>query len=339
VRLDLALIERHPGLSRRKAREAIEKGQVAVDGRMVREPGSLLSTSARVSWDPNKKALSRVRSALPILYEDDSVVVVDKPAGLLSVPSGPGAEAEETALAQVRAYVGRSNPRRPYVGLVHRLDRDTSGALLFAKSPESRQALIALFSRHGMERHYSALVAGRPKEDAGEVDAPIKDTYEGGRRGVARGDEPSRPARTLWRVVERFAGAALLDVELETGRQHQARIHLAHVRLPVLGDTRYGREATLPGLRLRRQMLHARRLAFTHPLTGRRVEAESPLPEDFRAALQVFRAHPAPEPLRPRTSSVLDGASDVRGRRASRRRPSARIGGVVGERRGRLPRR
>jgi 23S rRNA pseudouridine1911/1915/1917 synthase len=302
VRLDVALIAQHPGLSRRKAREAIEKGQVTVDGRMVREPGTLLGPAkAVILFDPNRKALPRVRAAIPLLYEDESVLIVDKPAGLLSVPTGPGAEHEETAVAHVRDYVARLTPKRPYVGLVHRIDRDTSGALVFAKSPESRQALIGLFSRHAIERRYLALVAGSPPADAGLVDAPIKDAYEGGRRGVAKGDEPSQPARTRWRVVERFAEAALLEVMLETGRQHQVRVHLSHIGLPVLGDSRYGREE--PGnkasrarprarVRLRRQMLHAGRLAFVHPLTGAKIEVESPLPEDFLATLQALRAAP-----------------------------------------------
>jgi len=296
VRLDLALIARHPGLSRRKAREAIEKGQVDVAGRRVREAGTLvLATGAAITFDPNRKALPRVRAAIPVLYEDESVLIVDKPAGLLSVPSGPGADHEETALLHVRDYVSRLNPKRPYVGLVHRIDRDTSGALVFAKTPESRQALIGLFSRHAVERHYSALVAGAPRADEGLVDAPIKDAYEGGRRGVAKGSEPAQPARTHWRVVERLGDAALLDVVLETGRQHQVRIHLAHIGLPVLGDSRYGREPGAkaarphPGLRLRRQMLHARSLAFVHPLTGTKVEVTSPLPEDFQAALETLK--------------------------------------------------
>jgi 23S rRNA pseudouridine1911/1915/1917 synthase len=296
VRLDVALIAQHPGLSRRKAREAIEKGQVTLDGRMVREPGILLATTnAVIGFDPNRKALPRVRAAIPILYEDDSVLIVDKPAGLLSVPSGPGADHEETAVGHVRAYISRLTPKRPYVGLVHRIDRDTSGALVFAKSAESRQSLIGLFSRHAIERSYAALVAGLPVAGAGLVDAPIKDAYEGGRRGVAKGDEPSQPARTRWRVIERFATAALLEVTLETGRQHQVRIHLAHIGHPVLGDSRYGRDDAdkparkVPRARARRQMLHARSLAFVHPLTGTRVEALSPLPEDFLAALAALR--------------------------------------------------
>jgi 23S rRNA pseudouridine1911/1915/1917 synthase len=296
VRLDVALIAQHPGLSRRKAREAIEKGQVTVDGRMIREPGTLIrSPAAVIAFDPNRKALPRVRSAIPILYEDDSVLIVNKPAGLLSVPSGPGADHEETAVGHVRDYISRLTPKRPYVGLVHRIDRDTSGALVFAKSAESRQALIGLFSRHAIERRYSAIVAGLPAKDAGVVDVPIKDAYEGGRRGVAKGDEPSQPARTHWRVVERFANAALLEVTLETGRQHQVRIHLAHIGLPVLGDSRYGRDAASKPVRTRRdraprQMLHAQKLAFVHPLTGTKVEVLSTLPPDFLEAIAALRA-------------------------------------------------
>ncbi len=306
MRLDVALIAQHPGLSRRQARAAIEKGQVEVDGQRVREPGTLLAPGASVAFDPNRKALSRARPAIPLLFEDESVLVVDKPAGLLSVPSGPGADLEETAFRHVRDYVARANPKRPYVGLVHRIDRDTSGALVFAKSPESRQALIGLFSRHEIERRYAALVAGSPTQDAGVVDAPIRDAYEGGRRAVAKGGEPSQPARTRFRVVERFPEAALLEVELETGRQHQVRIHLAHIGLPVLGDSRYGREpGARPGgpktagpktkgpqtkARLHRQMLHAQKLAFVHPLTGRKIEVLSPLPADFQEALANLRA-------------------------------------------------
>jgi 23S rRNA pseudouridine1911/1915/1917 synthase len=305
VRLDVALIAQHPGLSRRQAREAIEKGQVTVAGRMVREAGTLLTGTDVIAFDRNRKGLPRVRSAIPLLYEDDSVLIVDKPAGLLSVPTGPGADHEETALRHVRDYVSRLTPKRPYVGLVHRIDRDTSGALVFAKSRESRQALIGLFSRHAIERSYSALVLGSPATDTGLVDAPIKDAYEGGRRGVAKGDEPAQEARTRWRVVERFGSTALLDVTLETGRQHQVRIHLAHIGLPVLGDSRYGREEPgpkpgrpIPRASPRRQMLHARRLAFVHPLTGRKIEVMSPLPEDFVATLAALRA-PAKKPARP----------------------------------------
>jgi 23S rRNA pseudouridine1911/1915/1917 synthase len=288
IRLDVALIKLHPVLSRRRARDVIEKGQVSVEGRTVLEPGRLVAPTTAIAWDPNLKARSRVRASIPLLHEDDDVLVVDKPAGLLAVPTAPDAKGEDTALARVQEYAARRHPRRPYVGVVHRLDRDTSGALAFALSPPARSALRDLFRAHRMERRYAAIVEGVPPAEEGKVDAPIYDVYEAGRRRLARPGEPAHDARTRWRVVERFPAGALLEVELETGRQHQIRLHLAHVGLPIVGDPVYGRSArrtvTAP-----RQMLHARHLAFVHPMTGERVEAESALPPDFRETLAALR--------------------------------------------------
>jgi 23S rRNA pseudouridine1911/1915/1917 synthase len=301
ARLDVALVALHPGLSRRQAREAIEKGQVTVDGRLVREPGHPVAEGADVLWDPHRKALSRARLSLPRLFEDEALLVVDKPAGLLSVPTSPTAPGEEdTALLRVQEYARRRHPRRPYVGRVHRLDRDTSGALAFALSTEARAGLIALFRAHRVERRYLALVEGDPRAEQGVVDLPIHDAYEGGRRRLARPGEPSHPARTRWRVVQRLADAALLEVELDTGRQHQIRLHLAHLGLPVLGDAVYRRRSGEPSLEAPRQMLHAAVLGFDHPLTGAPVRAESPLPPDFQAVLTALRrrAPRAPGPAR-----------------------------------------
>jgi 23S rRNA pseudouridine1911/1915/1917 synthase len=289
LRLDLALIRAHPELSRRKAREVIEKGQVTVDGATCLDAGRAVAGTERIEWDANRPARRRARSSLPLLHEDAHLLVVDKPAGLLSVPSSPEAAEEDTALARVRDYVRHLRPRRPYVGLVHRLDRDTSGALVFALDPETREGLRALFRHHHIERRYLALVAGAPRGERGEVDLALRDEYEGGRRGVARPGEPARPARTRWQLLESFPGAALLEVELETGRQHQIRVHLAHVGMPVLGDGVYGKDVRAP-VAVRRQMLHAQRLGFTHPATGRPLRLESPLPPDFQKALSGLRA-------------------------------------------------
>jgi 23S rRNA pseudouridine1911/1915/1917 synthase len=288
MRLDLALIRRHPELSRRKAREVIEKGQVDVDGDAVVEPGHAVAEAAVIRWDPNRKARSRARSSLPVLYRDEWLAVVDKPAGLLSVPTIPGGD-EDTALARVRDYARHLSPRRPYAAAVHRLDRDTSGALAFALKPEARAALRELFREHRMERQYAALVEGTPRQDRGEVALPLHEDYEAGRRRVARPGEPGKEALTRWSVRERLAGAALLDVELATGRQHQIRVHLAHVGLPVLGDAVYRGRAGRPPAAVPRQMLHARRLAFLHPFTGTEVSVESPLPDDFREVLSMLR--------------------------------------------------
>jgi 23S rRNA pseudouridine1911/1915/1917 synthase len=288
MRLDVALIHLHPGLSRRKAREAIEKGQVDVDGRAVLEPGHPVAETAAIRWDVNRRARARARSSLPVLYEDEWLVVVDKPAGLLSVPATPGG-GEDTVLARVQEYARRLHPRRPYARAVHRLDRDTSGALAFALAPEARTALRALFREHRIERRYAALVEGTPRPEEGEVDAPLFEGYEAGRRRVARPGEPAREARTRWRVRERFAGAALLDVDLGTGRQHQIRVHLAHVGLPVLGDAVYRSRRGRPAVPVPRQMLHARRLAFRHPFTDADVTVESALPGDFQRVLSALR--------------------------------------------------
>jgi 23S rRNA pseudouridine1911/1915/1917 synthase len=250
----------------------------------VREPGREVEEGAAVDFDPNRRALSRARCTLAVLHEDEHVIVVDKPAGLLTVPSAPGMHDEDTALRRVRDYARRRTPRGGYAERVHRLDRDTSGAIVFALSREARAALIQTFRRHHVERRYIAIVEGVPKGESGTVDVPLREAWVSGRRGVARPGEEGRSARTRWRVLERLAGAALLEVELETGRQHQIRVHLAHVGLPILGDPVYGRpdRGRAPA---RRPMLHAARLAFAHPITGERIDVRCPPPPDFRQAL------------------------------------------------------
>jgi 23S rRNA pseudouridine1911/1915/1917 synthase len=287
VRLDLLLIRRHPELSRRKARDVIEKGQVSVAGERVREPGRDVDEAAAVSFDPNRKALPRARSTLRVLFQDEHVLVLDKPAGLLSVPTGPGLD-EDTALARAKDYARRLDPRAGYAERVHRLDRDTTGALAFALSREARAGLIEAFRGHRIERRYLALVAGQPEAEQGTIDAPLREEWLSGRRGVARPGEAARAARTHWRVRERLPGAALLEVRLETGRQHQVRVHLSHAGVPILGDPVYGPSAGVVPV-VRRPMLHAVHLSFAHPITGARVEATSPLPPDFESTLKALR--------------------------------------------------
>ena len=301
MRLDRLLIRLHPSLARRKAREVIEKGQVTVDGELVREAGRDVGEEAKVVFDPNRRALRRVRSSLPLLYEDEHLLVIDKPAGLLTVPTAPGA-LEDTALGRVREYAHRLKPRGGFAERVHRLDRDTSGALAFALSRAARASLIRTFREHRIQRAYLVIVEGEPRADAGEIRAPLRDAWVSGRRAIARGDEVGIAARTSWRVIERFEGGALLEVELATGRQHQIRVHLAHVGLPVLGDPVYGRPSRGPSP-ARRPMLHAFRLAFDHPVSGARVAVESRPPEDFRRALEALRRGRAGIRSRPRPGS------------------------------------
>ena len=288
MRLDLLLIQRHPSLSRRRARDVIEKGQVDVDGVTLSEPGNEVSESSRIVWDENRKARARVRSPLPLLYQDERLLIVDKPAGLLSVASAPGV-ADDCVTARMAEYAKRLHTRHPFIAAAHRLDRDTSGALALALDPHMRGALRELFRAHAVERRYLALVAGEPHADAGTIDAPIRDAYRDGRRGIAKPGEEGKPARTRYRVIERLGGAALVELRLETGRQHQIRIHLAHLGHPVLGDATYGQPATA-SRGVGRQMLHAEFLGFRHPDSRKPVSARSPVPADFEAVLRRLRA-------------------------------------------------
>ena len=289
MRLDLALIRLHEGLSRRKAREVIEKGQVLLEGKVETSPGLDVAVGARIVWDENRKAVRHTRSSLPLLYADDHIVVVDKPSGLLSVPTTPGEPEEDTACSRMIAYARHRHPRAPFVGIVHRIDRGTSGALAFALNAEAREGLRTLFRAHHIERRYLALVSGEPRSEAGKIDEPIHDTYAGGKRRLAAPGEPSHPALTFYKVVERFAGAALLEVTLGTGRQHQIRVHLASIGLPLLGDRVYGGEEGWG-----RPLLHAQLLAFVHPVSKETVRALSPIPADFKGAMSALRSRRGP---------------------------------------------
>ena len=270
-------------------RAAIEKGQVTVNGRQQRDPGAGVAAGDAVVVDVNRPAVRPARSRFDRLHEDEHVLVLDKPAGLLTVGAHDvGAADEDTVLARVREYMERRRGHRGYVGPLHRLDRDTSGALAVALSREAHEAGRALFGAHAFDRQYAALVVGAPADDAGTIDTPIADSYASGRRRLAGPGEPSLPAITHFVVRERFGTAgALLELTLDTGRQHQIRLHLQRLGHPVLGDRVYGRDG---GLEVPRQMLHAWRLAFPHPLTGTRIAVEAPLPEDFQKVKRQLRA-------------------------------------------------
>ena len=166
-RLDVALIARNPGLSRRKAQDAIAKGQVSVSGSTVDEPGAMVADDAAVTWDVNRKAAVKRRVSLPVLYRDEHLLVVDKPAGLLSVPTDPDAVNEDSVLRRLLRDLGNPGRRPPFVGAVHRIDRGTSGALVFALDAPTRTGLRSLFRAHRIVRHYGAIVVGRTGRPVG----------------------------------------------------------------------------------------------------------------------------------------------------------------------------
>jgi 23S rRNA pseudouridine1911/1915/1917 synthase len=216
-----------------------------------------------------------------VAYEDEHLLVIDKPAGVVVHP-GAG-HASGTLVHGLAGLAAGGEEDRP--GIVHRLDRDTSGLLVVARSDEAHERLQELIRERQVERRYVALVRGRPRSWRGTIDAPIgRDRDEPTRRSLDT-DTP-RDAVTHFEVAELLGGHALLDIRLETGRTHQIRVHLAAIDLPVVGDPVYG----VPDHALGRQFLHANRLAFTHPFTGEQVEVESPLPDDLAGYLTGLSA-------------------------------------------------
>jgi 23S rRNA pseudouridine1911/1915/1917 synthase len=274
-----------PEVGSRGVAERLLADGVLVDGQ-ARAKSHRLSGGEELQFEAPEVAspeLAPEEMDLRLAYEDEHLVVVDKPAGLVVHPA-PG-HATGTLVHGLLAHeVAGGDEDRP--GIVHRLDRDTSGLMVVARSEEAYERLQDLVRRRELERHYSALVVGRPRSRAGRIEAPIgRDRRDPMRRSLDT-DTP-QDAVTHFVVVELFPRHALLDVKLETGRTHQIRVHLNAIGLPVAGDPVYGRPRELG---LDRQFLHAGRLAFTHPFTGERVAVESPLPEDLQIAARMAAA-------------------------------------------------
>jgi 23S rRNA pseudouridine1911/1915/1917 synthase len=271
--------------SRAVAERLLEGGGVLVDGRS-RPKSHRLEGGEELELEPPApppSALVPEEIDLEIPYEDEHLLIVDKPAGLVVHPAR--GHARGTLVHGLLAYdvEGGDEPERP--GIVHRLDRDTSGLLVVARSPEAHRRLQQLVRSRALTREYLALVAGRPRSRRGTIEAPIgRDRHDPLRHSLDT-DTP-REAVTHFEVEELLPRHALLRVSLETGRTHQIRVHLAAIDLPVAGDPLYGRAGDLG---LTRQFLHAARLAFDHPFTDARVDVSSPLPADLAGALEAAR--------------------------------------------------
>jgi len=272
--------------SRARAQRLIDAGHVLVDG-APRPKRHLVRAGERIAVEDVEPPAPDARGDAPyeIRYEDDALLVVDKPAGVVVHP----ARGHRTGtLAQALAGRAAGGPDPWRAGIVHRLDRDTSGLLVVAKSEEAHRRLRALMAARRIEREYLALVEGRPPARTGTIDAPLgRDRRE--RKRVSVDTDTPRAAVTHFSVERALPSATLLRVRLETGRTHQIRAHLQAIGHPVAGDPQYGR----PGLYgLERQFLHAARLAFDHPITGGHLDVESPLPQDLTAALERVAAGP-----------------------------------------------
>jgi 23S rRNA pseudouridine1911/1915/1917 synthase len=219
-----------------------------------------------------------VTEAPRLVHVDDRLAVVDKPAGLV-VHSAPGHRGE-TLVDALGELLGGGESERP--GIVHRLDKDTSGLLVVARDEEAHRALAAMVKRRELDRSYLALIEGRPRSRSGTIDAPLGRDHRAPEKRSVRG-RGARDARTHFTVIEALPADTLVEARLETGRTHQIRVHFAAIGHPVAGDPRYG-HAGRHGLT--RQFLHSARLGFAHPFTGERVEARSELPRDLAAALE-----------------------------------------------------
>lgn len=284
-RLDRVLANLPEVGSRALAARMLAEGEVLVDGRAARKSERLRGgETIEYELPPEQEPLAREERQLEFVYEDEHLLVVDKPSGI-SVHPGAGRQSGTLANALI-AYGARGGeaPERP--GIVHRLDRDTSGLMVVARSEAAFLGLRRLVRRHEIEREYLALVRGRPRSRKGTIEAPIgRDRRRPTRRSLET-DSP-RVAVTHFELRELFERHALLGVRLETGRTHQIRVHLAAINLPVSGDPVYG---VAHDLGLERQFLHACRLAFRHPVTEEEIELTSPLPADLERALARARA-------------------------------------------------
>jgi 23S rRNA pseudouridine1911/1915/1917 synthase len=290
LRLDQFLAD-HLG-SRARAARLIAAGLVEVDGRAVQKRYAvgggervvvvreeLAAADPVPGFDPAGAA----PAAFTVAYEDEALIVVDKPSGVVVHPA-KGHESGTLAQALADRAAGGEDPYR--AGIVHRLDRDTSGLLVVAKSDDVHRRLKALLQARELSRRYLTLVDGIPPAHSGTIDAPIgRDRRDRVLHSIDT-DSP-REARTHFDLLEPLRHEALLRVSLETGRTHQIRVHMQAIGHPVLGDHAYGGPERFG---LQRQFLHAERLAFPHPLTGAEIDVSSPLPEDLAAALELARA-------------------------------------------------
>ena len=290
-RVDAWLAGRQESLTRSAAARLLEEGQVTCEGKPLPKNYRLRGGEAVQLTLPEPEETELIAQDIPldVVYEDEDVIVINKPKGLVVHPA-PG-HADGTLVNALLHHCGDSlsgigGEKRP--GIVHRIDRDTSGLIIAAKNDFAHQRLSAQLADHSLARTYECIVTGNLWEDSGTVDAPIgRDKRDRKKMAVV---SDGRRAVTHWEVIARYPGFTHLRCRLETGRTHQIRVHMAYLGHPILGDTVYGARKPVPGLR--GQCLHAVGLRFLHPRTGEAVELSCPLPEEFRRQLRKLEAKP-----------------------------------------------
>ncbi len=294
MRLDQALAELLPHYSRNRLQQWLKAGQLRVDGAICRPRDPVVGgevVSGELTLETETTALAQ-DIPLTVLYEDADLLVVNKPAGLVAHPAAGN---RDGTLVNALLHHAPELATLPRAGLVHRLDKDTTGLLVVARSLRAHTALVEQLQARAIEREYLAVVNGVPVA-GGAVNAPIgRHPVDRQRMAVTPG---GKPAVTHYRVLRRFRAHALLRVKLETGRTHQIRVHMAHIRWPLLGDPVYGGRLRVPPgatgrcletiQQFHRQALHAERLALTHPVTGERLEWQAEVPADLAELIAVL---------------------------------------------------
>jgi len=296
-RLDRFLRERFPAASRSAWQRLIEQGHVRVNGKPVKPTHApRAGEQVEVHWPEARPAAAQAEEIpLDVLFEDKSLLVLNKPAGLVVHPA---AGHEEHTLVNALLHhcrgslSGIGGVARP--GIVHRLDKETSGCLVVAKNDAAHLALAAQFAQRQVAKIYNAIVCGELARDAGEIRAAIARHPSHRKRMAARDDDDGRAAHTSFRVLERLNAATFVEAQIHTGRTHQVRVHFQFLGHPLAGDDTYGarqnrRLTELTGYRPPRVLLHARELSFVHPRTEKELSFEAPLPKDFREALKFLR--------------------------------------------------
>jgi 23S rRNA pseudouridine1911/1915/1917 synthase len=297
-RLDAFLRQQFPALSRGAIQRLIEGGCITVNGKPTKPTHTpRAGESVRIEWPEARPARAQPEDIpLDIIFEDEALLVLNKPAGLVVHPAAGN---EEHTLVNALLHhcegelSGIGGVARP--GIVHRLDKETSGCLVVAKNDEAHVALSAQFAGRSVEKTYLAIVCGSPPRDRGDIRAPIARHPTHRKRMSVHDEGEGRAAHTGYRVIERLNEATLVEAHLHTGRTHQIRVHFQHLGFPVAGDTTYGQRQTkrladLTKYEAQRVLLHAHKLSFVHPRTGKKMNFIAPWPEDFEDALQFLRS-------------------------------------------------
>ncbi|MFH1874211.1 MAG: RluA family pseudouridine synthase [Pseudomonadota bacterium] len=279
MRLDLWLKE-NKKFSRKKAKQLIDAGKIYINGKKVHMAGWEVGAQDKVVV---KQVQSPKGGYVKVIHEDQHIIVVDKPAGLLSVPDGP--EGQESMLAWVQKYLQRKYAKKgAFVYPVHRLDAETSGVMVFALSNAGKK-LEDIFKQHQINRRYLAIVEGQLLPESGRFQADLeKGDFKGGKKTKVAKSSTAKKAVTDYQVKEYYQNASLVELTVHTGRTHQIRVHLSEAGFPIIGDKVYGGKQTFA-----RQALHAHALAFKHPVSNKKLKFDSPLPKDLEKLIDELR--------------------------------------------------